>query len=145
MDMKVEMKNGEVRLFDMCQDCLLKEQTDALERVKISSLYLTKNPNTRQNLLIVKFNNNTVWMPAWDDELNFLWAYAFLTEVSNWLLKETDPRKPKIYNPEKKLLTPLIDFINEEIKAWKIELKQSPLKEGIILIENQSQNKSAKT
>lgn len=142
LDITVEMKNGKAEFVDMCENALLKTQTDELERIKLSSLYLTKNPDTGQSLLIVKFNNGTVWMPSWEKELNFLWAYAFLTEMSNWLTKEVDPRKPEKYNPEEKLLKPLIDFINEEIQAWKIELKQSPLKEGINLIENKSQNKS---
>ena len=54
------------------------------------------------------------------------------------------PTIPKKYNPEKELLIPLIDFINNTIHAWKIELKQSPIKEGIRLAETENQKQTVR-
>jgi len=137
MDMEVERKDGETHLIDLCENGSLLNQSNKLKRAKASSLYLTENIRG-QSLLIVKFDNNTVWMPKWD-EVNFLWCYAFLTEFGNMLSKEPDATKPKTYNPQKHLIAPLLDFMNNEIGAWKLELVHSPIVKAIDLVKSQPQ------
>lgn len=130
MDMEVSRKEGETHIVDMYENVSLLDQSSHLKRIKLSSLYLTKN-RSGQSLLIVKFDNNTVWMPKWDEELTFLWCYAFLTELTNWLTKEPDQKKPRRYDPEKNLIEPLLRFINDEIGVWKLNLMRSPIAEGV--------------
>lgn len=137
MDMELSRKEGETHIVDMCENMSLFERSSQMERAQISSLYITKS-KTGQSLLIVRFDNGTVWMPKWDDEIHFLWCYAFLTELTNLLNKELDPTKPKKYNPQKNLIEPLLDFINKEIGIWELKLVHSPINEGIQLVKSQS-------